>query len=81
MLHKCGIFADCDICGRGLKAQMKYAGKIGAKFSMVLGDDELSSGKATLKDMRGGETKKVSIGEDFVDDYLTFSTAQDDLSF
>jgi histidyl-tRNA synthetase len=81
MLHKCGIFADCDICGRGLKAQMKYAGKIGAKFSMVLGDDELSSGKATLKDMRGGETKKVSIGEDFVDDYLTFSTSQDDLSF
>ncbi len=81
MLHKCGIFADCDICGRGLKAQMKYAGKIGAKFSMVLGDDELSSDKAMLKDMRGGETKKVSIGEDFVDDYLTFSTAQDDLSF
>ena len=47
----------------------------------IQGDDELSSGKATLKDMRGGETKKVSIGEDFVDDYLTFSTAQDDLSF
>ena len=80
-LHRCGVPADCDICGRGLKAQMKYAGKIGSKFSMVLGDDELASGKAALKDMSNGETKKVSIGEDFVDDYLTFSTSQEDLSF
>ena len=60
---------------------MKYAGKIGAKFSMVLGEDELSSGSAVLKDMSSGETRKVSIGEDFVDGYLTFSTAQEDLSF
>ncbi len=80
-LHRCGIIADCDICGRGLKAQMKYAGKIGAKFSMVLGEDELSSGSAMLKDMSSGETRKVSIGEDFVDGYLTFSTTQEDLSF
>lgn len=80
-LHRCGIIADCDICGRGLKAQMKYAGKIGAKFSMVLGEDELSSGSAVLKDMSSGETRKVSIGDDFVDGYLTFSTAQEDLSF
>lgn len=79
-LHRCGITADCDICGRGLKAQMKYAGKIGAKFSMVLGEDELSSGQAVLKDMSGGETGKVSIGEDFMDDYATFSNAhRDDL--
>ena len=80
-LHKCGVPADCDICGRGLKAQMKYAGKTGAKFSMVLGDDELASGKAVIKDMATGETGKVRIDEGFTDDYLTFSTAQDDLSF
>lgn len=79
-LHRCGITADCDICGRGLKAQMKYAGKIGAKFSMVLGEDELTSGMAALKDMSSGETGKVSIGEDFMDDYATFSNAhRDDL--
>lgn len=80
-LHRCGVPADCDICGRGLKAQMKYAGKTGAKFSMVLGDDELASGRAALKDMSNGETKKIRIDEGFIDDYLTFSTAQDDLSF
>lgn len=81
MLHRCGVTADCDICGRGLKAQMKYAGKIGAKFSMVLGEDELTSGKAGLKDMASGETKQIGIGDSFVDDYLTFSAAQDDLTF
>ena len=80
-LHSCGVPADCDICGRGLKAQMKYAGKIGAKFSMVIGDDELSSGKAALKDMSSGETKKIRIDDSFVDDYITFSTESEDLSF
>ena len=46
-LHRCGIPADTDLCGRGLKAQMKYADKIGAKFTMVLGDNELH--RARLK--------------------------------
>ena len=44
-LHRCGIPADTDLCGRGLKAQMKYAGKIGAKFTMVLGDNEAPRGQ------------------------------------
>ena len=50
-LHKCGLGADCDVCGRGLKAQMKYAGKLGAQYCLVLGDDELAAGKARLKYM------------------------------
>lgn len=80
-LHKCGVPADCDLCARGLKAQMKYADKIGAKFTVVLGDDELQSGKAELKDMQTGEKKTISIGENFVDEYLTASTAAEDLRF
>lgn len=74
-LHRCGIPADTDVCGRGLKAQMKYAGKIGAKFTMVLGDNELESGRAELKNMETGEKKTVSItAEDFINDYVTVST-------
>ena len=80
-LRKCGVPADCDLCARGLKAQMKYADRIGAKYTIVLGDDELANGKASLKIMATGETKPVSIGEDFIDDYLTASTAAEDLSF
>ncbi len=78
-LHKCGIPADCDVCGRGLKAQMKYADKIGAKFTMVLGDNELAAGKAELKNMETGEKKAVSLeGEDFINDYVTVTTAMED---
>ncbi len=80
-LHKCGVAADCDLCARGLKAQMKYADRIGAKFTLVLGDDELQSGEAELKDMETGEKKRISIGEDFMDAYLTASTAAEDLGF
>ena len=74
-LHKCGVAADCDICGRGLKAQLKYAGKTGAKYSMVLGEDELASGKATLKNMASGETATIDINDGFTEAYLAASTA------
>ena len=80
-LHRCGIPADTDLCGRGLKAQMKYAGKIGAKFTMVLGDNELQQGKAEMKNMKTGEKRKISIsGEDFINDYVTVSTEAEDFS-
>ena len=40
---------------------MKYADKIGARFSMVLGDSELESGKAALKNMSTGEQQEVEL--------------------
>ena len=73
-LHKCGIAADCDLCSRGLKAQMKFADKIKAKYVIVLGDNELSEGMGELKNMESGEKTKISIGENFVDDYITAVT-------
>ena len=80
-LHRCGIPADTDLCGRGLKAQMKYADKIGAKFTMVLGDNELQQGKAEMKNMKTGEKRKISISsEDFINDYVTVSTEAEDFS-
>ena len=54
---------ECDTMGRGLKAQMKYADKLGAKFSMVLGDNELAENKAKLKNMETGETKEVALDQ------------------
>ena len=79
-LHKCGLGADCDVCGRGLKAQMKYAGKLGAQYCLVLGDDELAAGKARLKYMADGTEKEIGIGESFVEDYLAVSTEKGRLS-
>ena len=43
-LWKSSVQAACDVNARGLKAQMKYADKIGAKYCLVLGDDELAAG-------------------------------------
>ena len=58
-----GYKAQTDICARGLKAQMKYANKIGAKFTIVLGDDEIKNGKAKLKDMAEGTEREIKLDE------------------
>lgn len=58
-LRAAGIHAEYDIVGRGLKAQMKYANKIGAQYTMVLGDDEVAQGEAHLKEMATGEETAV----------------------
>lgn len=50
-----------DIMGRSVKAQMKYADKLGVRYSLILGDNEIESNKARLKDMKTGETKDISL--------------------
>ena len=66
-LRECGYRAEYDVVGRGLKAQMKYANKIEAAFTIVLGDNELQNQKARLKEMKTGEETEVSLGDDFID--------------
>ncbi len=56
-----GFSSLTDICGRGLKAQMRYANKIGARYSVVLGDDELESGSIRIKNMQSGEEQEIAI--------------------
>ena len=63
-LRGAGLSVQTDLCGRSIKAQMKYAGKIGARFSAVLGGDELESGKAELKRMEDGEKFAVTLAEE-----------------
>ena len=62
-LRREGYKAETDICSRGLKAQMKFADKIGAKFTVVLGDDEIDGGVARLKDMAEGTVKEIKLSE------------------
>lgn len=78
-LQKSGIVAACDVCSRGLKAQMKYANKIGAAFTLVLGDNELAEKKAKMKNMKTGEEKEISLDEKFMEDYLVITTMAADL--
>ncbi len=60
-LRASGLSAETDLMGRSLKAQMKYADKIGARYVAIIGDDELDNGIATVKNMREGESKQVSL--------------------
>ena len=60
-LRASGEIAECDIVGRSLKAQMKYANKIGAKYTLIIGDDECERGAAQLRDMESGEQREVEL--------------------
>ena len=63
------FFAQTDTVGRSIKAQMKYADKIGAKYTLVLGDQEIEEGKAKIKNMKTGEENEFSLEGDYVDNF------------
>ena len=54
-LRQAGITCDMAYGDRGLKGAMKAADKSGAKYGLVIGDDELASGNCQLKIMNSGE--------------------------
>ena len=62
-LREDGFSVQTDICAKGLKAQMKFANKIGAKFTLVLGDDELNNNTAKLKNMQSGEETEIALSQ------------------
>lgn len=72
-LRESGLRVECDVVGRSLKAQMKYADKIGAKKVLIIGDTELESGKANLRDMTGamGENTQTEIEIEKISEYLS----------
>ena len=57
-----------DHCARSMKAQFKYADKLGAKFVGVVGETELADGTLVLKTMQTGEER--SIHQDEIEKFL-----------
>ena len=57
------ISADKDHLDRSVKAQFKYSDKINAKFTIVIGDDELDNDSATLKNMSTSEQTTIKLSE------------------
>lgn len=72
-IRELSMVAECDVCGRGLRAQMKYADKIGAKFNLVIGDSEIEKGVASIKEMSSGKNFEVKIGDDFINELTRVS--------
>ena len=60
-LRREGKYAECDVVGRSLKAQMKYANKKGARYTLIIGDSEVDAGVAQLRDMENGEQSEVNL--------------------
>ena len=56
-----GIYTDLAFGDKSLKGAMKSADKSGAKYSIVLGVDEIASGTVLLKEMKSGESTSVTL--------------------
>ncbi len=62
-LRKMGVKADMDYQGRSLNSQLKTADKTGAKFAIIIGEDELKNGLAVIKSMKEKTQEKVKFEE------------------
>ncbi|MBI3398434.1 MAG: histidine--tRNA ligase [Deltaproteobacteria bacterium] len=60
-LRQNGVRLERDYGNKSIKAQMKRADKLGAKFVLILGDNELASNSVAIKNMESGEQEKVSL--------------------
>lgn len=69
-LRALGIAADSDHVGRSVKAGMKFADKVGAANVLVLGDNEIAEGKATLKNMQTGEQVETALDPEEIAKHL-----------
>ena len=65
-LQKLGIRTEVDYEGKSLKSQMRRADKLKARFSVVIGENEVESGRATLKRMDDGSTIEIQLTADAV---------------
>lgn len=60
-LRSQGVKVLTDVMQRGLKSQLKYADRLDADYTIVIGEDELAKGVVTLRDMRKSEQREIDI--------------------
>ena len=60
-LRMAGIIVETDYMDRSVKAQMKYANKLKAKYTVILGENELKENSARIKNMETGEQTEVAL--------------------
>ncbi len=67
-LRRRGIAADTDYAGRKAKGQMKQANRLGAAYVVIIGEEEITAGTATVKNMDTGEQERLAM--DGLEGYL-----------
>jgi len=63
-LQRLGIHGEMDYAGKSLKAQLRRADKLKARFTLIIGEEELKAGRAPLRSMDQGSQQEVSIAQD-----------------
>ncbi|MEA5048932.1 MAG: histidine--tRNA ligase [Eubacteriales bacterium] len=69
-LRRKGVKVEIDHVGRSVKSQLKYADKVGARYVLVLGGDELSKNEAKLKRMSDGEETVTALDADSIQKFI-----------
>ena len=67
-LRRKGCIVETDYMDRSVKAQMKYANKLGARRTAIIGTQELEENRVSVKDMETGEQTEVAL--DALADYI-----------
>jgi len=62
-IRAAGVHAVGEMAGRSLRAQMKSADRLGARFAVIVGEQEVAAGRAGLRDMQTGDQAQVAFGE------------------
>jgi len=65
-----GFVVELDTVGRSVKAQMKYADKINAAYSCIIGSNELEAGSVRIKNMDSGENSETKLSAEAFRDFL-----------
>jgi len=67
-LRKKGLNVDVDIMNRNLSGQLKHADRLGAKYVVIVGDEELEKGVVVLRNLETGD--QVEIDKEFAIEYI-----------
>ncbi len=62
-LRKSGVSAETDLFGKSLKSQLKTADNLGARYVLIMGEEEIKKGSFPLRDMRTGQQKEIKLEE------------------
>lgn len=82
MLHKlrnAGIKTETDLVGRFIKPQMRYANKINAKYTLVIGAEEIDAGTAVVKNMSTGNETNINIENNFLQEFIDITRANENI--
>ncbi|MDP4108886.1 MAG: histidine--tRNA ligase [Bacillota bacterium] len=61
-----GVAAEYDLCDRGVKLQVRHADRLGAKYKLVIGEDELLSGYGKIEDMNSNRAATTRLSVDSI---------------